>query len=310
VDVREDFCVHHLQNEQTALMYASGGGHLEIVRVLLKAGASVSTVDKNMAREDEGAQTALHYAARQKNLAIIEELLKAGADINALTTRKNTPLNHVIWHNNLDGARFLIQHGANLSCKIGRKQARSPLFAIVDAIRNGVPPEAARDFALFLLEAGAEPNGTGDTNMTAIFLLTLHENIPEEIAAQLLEKLLKAGAKPDWLDKFGAPPLVGAMIRQRPTAVRLLLEYGADVNRISIHGTALDLNEQHTKMFEKELKEFKAQPPPTEPKKAEWHKQGCEYLEDKIRRCKEISEILHKFGAKRKKELPQTENAH
>src|SRR5262245_7084543 len=35
VDVREDFCVHYHQNEQTALMYAAGEGHLEVVRVLL-----------------------------------------------------------------------------------------------------------------------------------------------------------------------------------------------------------------------------------------------------------------------------------
>jgi len=48
VDVREDFCSHYIQNEQTGLMYAAAGGHLEIVRLLLRAGASVSTVDKNM----------------------------------------------------------------------------------------------------------------------------------------------------------------------------------------------------------------------------------------------------------------------
>lgn len=48
VDVREDFCLHYHQNEQTALMYAAGHGHLEIVRILLNAGASVSATDKNM----------------------------------------------------------------------------------------------------------------------------------------------------------------------------------------------------------------------------------------------------------------------
>lgn len=247
----------------------------------------------------------MHYAARQKNITIIEELLKAAADINALTTAKNTPLNRALWSNNLEGARFLIERGASLSCKIGRKQARSPLFTIVDAIRNDVSAEGIRDFALFLLESGVDPNGTGDANMTAIFPLASNEKIPEDIATQLLEKCLKAGAKPDWLDKFGNPPLQSALIRQRTAAIRLLLEHGAAVNQIFTRGTALDVIEQDTTMFQKSVQEFSTPPPPGDERRAALLKQGRAVAEDKLRRCKEISEILHKFGAKHKSDLSQ-----
>ena len=305
VDLREDFCVHYFQNEQTALMYAAGAGHLEVIRLLLKAGANITAVDKNRSREDDGAQTPLHYAAQQKNIAVIEEFLSAGADVNALTKDKNTPLNKALWFNNPEGAQLLVKRGTHLSSKIGRKQARSPLFVAVDAIRNDLSVETVRGLVLLLLEAGADPNGVGNTNMTAVFPLTFNEKLPEEAAAQLLEELLKAGAKPDWMDKCGSTPLQNALLRQRPQAVKLLLEAGADVNRILTSGTALDINEQDTKMFQKNLQGFLTAPPPADEKAAARQQQCVAFMEDKLRRCKEIAEILQTFGAKRKSELPQ-----
>ncbi len=225
--------------------------------------------------------------------------------MNALTTDKNTPLNKALWFKNPEGARLLVRRGTNLSSKIGRKQARSPLFVAVDAIRNDLAVETVCGLFLLLLEAGADPNGVGDTNMTAIFPLASNEKLPAEAAAQLLEKLLKAGAKPDWLDKFGSTPLQNALLRQRPRAIKLLLEAGADVNRIFTRGTALDLNEQDTQMFQKTLQGFLTGPPPADEKTAARQQQGVASIEDKLRRCQEISEILHAFGAKRKSELPQ-----
>src|SRR5579871_219941 len=84
VDVREDFAPgrYYEQSEQTALMYAAAEGHLEVIRILLKAGASVNAIDKMFSREFGGEQTALHYAARKPNVAVVEELLNAGADVN------------------------------------------------------------------------------------------------------------------------------------------------------------------------------------------------------------------------------------
>jgi len=303
VDVREDFCTHYLQNEQTALMYAAAGGHLEIVRTLLHAGASVSAVDKNMSREDEGERTALHYAVRQKNVAVLEELLGAGADINALTSRRQAALHLALWHGSGDAVRLLVKRGASLGAKIGRKQVYSPLFAAVDAARNDVPPEVVRELFALLLEAGADPNDVGDANMTAIFPLISTEKLPEEIAAQMLEKLLEAGAKPDCLSKLDSTPLESAVSRQKPKAVKLLLEAGADVNRVSNGGTAWDMNLKDTARCEKDLRELAASPPPSSERAAELRKKLTGVLEEKLRRCREIGEILRGFGAKGKADL-------
>jgi len=309
-DVREDFAPneYYEQSEQTALMYAAAGGHLEIVQLLLKAGVDVKAIDKMRSREWGGEQTALHYAACQPNIAIVEELLSAGADPNALTkniqNRGHTPLNYALQKGHRDVAQLLIKCGTNLGSKIGRKQAASPLWVVVQ-YRMDLPGEIIRDLFLLLLEAGADPNGAGDANQTAAFGLAGTDvdnpkDLPVEIANELLEKLLKAGARPDWLNDFESTPLECALIRKNPPAIKLLLEAGADVNRVYKRGTALDINKRDIELCEQELQRLKTSPVPDDEKKAERLKQAQITFEGKLRRCKEISEILHKFGAKQK----------
>ncbi len=307
VDTREDCTLDrdfYQQSEQTALMYAAAGGYLEIVQTLLKAGAKVNASDKMFSREYGGEQTPLHYAARQSNVAVVEELLNAGADPNALTknaqNRGHTPLVYALRNGHRDNAQLLIKRGTNLSSKIGRKQAFSPLVAIV----AGSNPETVRDLFLLLLEAGADPNGVGDANKTAAFWLAGNdvdspEHLPVEIARELLEKLLKAGANPDWLDKFEGTPLQSALIRTNPPAIELLVQAGADVNRHLKRGTALDISKEDTARCEEDLKNLTAMPLPDDnEKKANTIKQARAQFENKLRRCKEIAEILKKFGAK------------
>lgn len=314
VDTREDYTAdrdYWQQSEQSALMYAAAGGHLEIVRILLKAGANVNAIDKMFSREYGGEQTALHYAARQSNVDVVEELLNAGADPNALTknaqNRGDTPLVYALRSGQRDNAKLLIKRGTNLSSKIGRKQALSPLVAIV----SGSNAEIVRDMFLLLLEAGADPNGAGHANQTAAFKLAENDvddpkHLPVEIASELLDKLLKAGAQPDWPDKFESTPLEGALIRTNPPGIKLLLQAGSDVNRIYARGTALDISKHDTALCEERLKNLMAMPLPDDnEKRANTIREARATFENKLRRCNEIGEILKEFGAKQKSELQQ-----
>ena len=115
--------------------------------------------------------------------------------------------------------------------------------------------------------------------------------------------MLKAGARRDWLDKFGSPPLKNAIFRQNPGAVKLLLEAGADVNRILPRGTSLDIIEHDIAECEKDWHKLETSPAPADEKRAELQKRYRIVLEDKLRRCKEIGVILQTFGAKRKSEI-------
>src|SRR4051812_1705903 len=67
---------------QTALMHAAENGHLEVVKVLLEAGANVLAKDKAVPTFPEVAHghQPLHYAMRSKNIVVAETLLDAGAN--------------------------------------------------------------------------------------------------------------------------------------------------------------------------------------------------------------------------------------
>jgi len=62
---------------KTPLMYAAKNGHLELVLLLLSAGASLTAVDKD-ATDSDDRHTPLHHAVAGGNLAIIDALLTAG----------------------------------------------------------------------------------------------------------------------------------------------------------------------------------------------------------------------------------------
>ncbi|CAI8036817.1 Ankyrin repeat domain-containing protein 29, partial [Geodia barretti] len=64
----------------TALLLASGKGHVEVVRLLLKAGAAVFIPDK------DGASP-LYVASHEGHTDVVDILVKAGADVNQPCTK-------------------------------------------------------------------------------------------------------------------------------------------------------------------------------------------------------------------------------
>jgi ankyrin repeat protein len=154
-----------------------------------------------------------------------------------------------------------------------------------------------------LLEAGADPNSAGDLNETALFPLATARDIPNEIAIPLIDRQLKAGANADHVDRDGGTPLLLAVLYENPPAAKLLVEAGANVNRVFKRGTLLDINEQDIGNYERDLRNLASAPQTSHSKAVEQVKRVREVLEQKLRRCREVSSILHQFGAKRKAEL-------
>lgn len=69
----------------TPLQSAVAGGHLEIIRLLLTAGASPNV-------REGGGYTPLHTAAHNGDAEIVRNLIFGGADLEAKSDKKETPL--------------------------------------------------------------------------------------------------------------------------------------------------------------------------------------------------------------------------
>ena len=139
----EDVNSRNFNNNLTPLHLASREGHLDIVRFLVKHGATAAAQDlfgstplheaseqghldlarflveygANVAAQDHGGCTPLHQASKQGHLDLARCLVEHGANVAVQDQRGLTPLHQASEHGHLDLARFLIEHGANVAAQ-------------------------------------------------------------------------------------------------------------------------------------------------------------------------------------------------
>lgn len=92
----------------SALVTASHEGHMEVVDVLLKAGAH-----PDLPHVTSG-QTALMHAARSGHHELVKKLLKAGANPNVISPHSYSALHFAALHGGVESLHHLKAHGADL----------------------------------------------------------------------------------------------------------------------------------------------------------------------------------------------------
>lgn len=162
----------------TPLLRAVGGGHFEVARLLLEAGAnvngrndwgssllSISMIgnDDRMVRTllefrpDLEAKTnkleaaAVHHIAPHTPLSSLKLLVNAGADLRSLTKSKQSPLSTAVQVSNWDCAQYLLSKQAAVRAINIPEDAGTPLHL---ACRLGAPLSLVK----MLVERGAEIN--------------------------------------------------------------------------------------------------------------------------------------------------------
>ncbi len=153
---------------RTILMQAAGGGHADMVKMLLAKRARPNL------RAPTG-ETAIMFAAMKGSLPVVELLYAGGAEINHSGW---TPLHYCAWEGHVDVCRFLIAKKADVD-------ARAPNEAtpLMIAARQG-----QQEIVRILLAAGANPNLESDRGMTATQFALKAGN------TDIAELLRKAGA--------------------------------------------------------------------------------------------------------------------
>lgn len=230
------------EKARPVLHLAAEGGHPEVVKTLLGAGANPEGTD--------GCRTALHRAAESWHpLAesghpeVAELLLNAGASVDMTDILSRTPLHRAVKEGRAEVAEVLLEAGADP--EITDKEGRTPLQrAIVDdpemmkvLVNGGADVLVADDdgrsplhevdkcgypeLVDLLSRNDARLDATDDKGHTSLHLAAFNDDL------EMVELLLEKGACPDVTDRFGHTPLHAAACEGHPEVAEVLLEKDA-----------------------------------------------------------------------------------
>jgi len=110
LDLGADVGTDHSVIGATPLTRAASRNHMDVVKLLLYAGAWVNAADYDY-------KTALHWAAERGNSGMLHMLLQHGADIDAISGELGTPLHHAVASGKIAVVRSLVSLGADATLK-------------------------------------------------------------------------------------------------------------------------------------------------------------------------------------------------
>ena len=189
----------------TALHWAAYREDVEMVRLLLKAGADVK------AETRIGSMTPLFMAAKTGNAQTVELLVNAGSDVNHANSNGTTALMLAAAAGKPDAVKVLLDHGASVNAADATNGQTAAMFA---AAFN-------RDASIKLLAGrGANLNAASKTTV-----------VPEN---RRFENMESARRVKDPVTMGGNTALLFAAREGNMEAVKALVDAGADVNAVSV----------------------------------------------------------------------------
>jgi len=247
------------RDRQTALVFASNEGHLEIVRILIENKANINA-------QDDRGWTALSEASYMGRTAVVEYLLSKNASTLYSTNwhNSNESGNALFWcvyswHNTLSQkiqiVKLLLMYNAEPEGrdKLGRdtikiaednnyseilamlreykakKEKEKIEYQLLSAIREQDEPNVKR-----LLGLKANPNLQLDNGESLLNYAVYTQNI------NIVRILLESGANVNYKNLLGISPLMKAARLENIAIVNLLIDRGANINDIDNNGrTAL-----------------------------------------------------------------------
>jgi len=243
----------------TALMGASEGGYVDIVRLLLEKGADVNM--RTTLGVHDGGQTALWFASIMGHPEIVTLLLDHGADINVRTDKRvvdnsagqETPLMIAAYNAQVEVVAVLLERGADVNA-----QDEWGSVAYEYAQRGGTHEYDKKDrydlILRLLVQYGAYKDRYDDNKAA------------QEIAVQALAKkdvnklrdLLAADLDVNAQDASGKTLLMEAVSWGGGDGIlevlELLIEYGADIDLADNNGHTALWYAQHIPTIDKDKK--------------------------------------------------------
>lgn len=205
-------------HEISLLHEACRDNRMDLVQLLLSSSCDVDGIDKR-------GYTALHYAVESENLELVALLIENDADVcieahddyykDWFWSGRPTPLYLAAKIDHFDMAKLLIEHGA-------ARYNEDVSHAFHVAVKAG-----SMDTVRYFVEH------TKNQLDLSLAINTADDD------AEMIEEIYRVGAPLDGRDEFGWTPLLIAARSGWTNAVRILVDFGADLNQAQGNWTPL-----------------------------------------------------------------------
>ena len=235
---------------RNALSYAIEQGNLEMVNLLLAAGADANSSNKDgrtptmqlnasatvelvdrllvagaaVNARDESGVSVLSQAVRNCSPAVIKELIGSGARVDAKDKYNTTVLMNAVWNDDVAVTKMLLAAGADVNARNKDGECAMSLAAMDE---NSKALRA-------IIDAGGGLDLSPDQRNELLFRAAGSND------ADVVKILIETGADPNAKDDDGATPLMEAADNGRPEILKVLIDSGVDLNAADNDGfTAL-----------------------------------------------------------------------
>lgn len=151
------------------LAFAAAYGNVQIVKLLLEAGADIN------GRVAYGDVPGIK-AAEHRNMDIVKLLIEAGADVNAANSYGVSMLIGLAGQGDLEEVKLALQHGGDINrsfeCTIGKQRGTTNLSAFQMAVARGQTA-----IVEMLLKYGADRNARDYRNRTVMMIAEDSRNV-------------------------------------------------------------------------------------------------------------------------------------
>ena len=219
-------------NKDSAFVWASQFGHVDVVERLLREGAHVNA-------KDSRGDTALIWASYYGHADVVERLLREGAHVNAKDSDGYTALIWASYYGYVDVVERLLREGAHVNAKTSDKNT-----ALLWASYNGHTDVVER-----LLRESAHVNTKDSDKNTALLWASYygHTDVVERILKHKDTDVNAENSHGDtaliWASRFGHVDIVKQILKQKGIDVNAKNPHGETALTLASHNGQIDLVE-------------------------------------------------------------------